>query len=311
MVIGRPLFWESHFGLIWLAYGAIPARLIQKAHASMTFHQHCLGVWNRVSNAEIGLIAAGIAFFGFLAIFPALAAVITIWGFVADPNVVQTQLDLAGNYLPEEAFDLLYGQVQRILATNSRNLGLATIFSTLFALWSARAGVSALISGINAIHGLPSRNGVHHVLRAFIVTLVLVGLVLAGMTLAVVMPLAMDYLPLGAAATNTLRATNFLVGVMLVMLSIAIAYRLGPNRPQRETRPPFLTIGAFLALALWIAVSRGLVFYLGNFTNYNQVYGSIGAVVALLMWFYLSAFSVLLGAAVDAEIEGRRFVAPQ
>jgi membrane protein len=277
----------------------------------MTFYQHCLGVWNRVSNAEIGLIAAGIGFFGFLAIFPSLAAIITIWGFVADPNVVQTQLDLAGNYLPEEAFDLLYGQVQRILATNSRSLGLATILSTLFALWSARAGVSALISGINAIHGLPRRSGVHHVLRAFIVTLVLVGLVLSGMTLAVVMPLAMDYLPLGTAATNTLRATNFLVGVLLVFLSIAIAYRLGPNRPRRERRPPFLTIGTVLALALWIAVSRGLVLYLGNFVNYNQVYGSIGAVVALLMWFYLSAYAVLLGAAVDAEIEGRRYLAPQ
>ncbi|MGO4906799.1 YihY/virulence factor BrkB family protein [Pseudorhodobacter sp. W20_MBD10_FR17] len=275
------------------------------------FYQHSLRVWNRVSNAQIGLIAAGIAFFGFLAVFPALAAVITIWGFVADPTVVQTELNLAASYLPDEAYDLLYGQVQRILATNSRSLGVATVLSTVFALWSARAGVSALISGINAIHGLPSRSGVHHVLRAFIVTLVLIGLVLSGMTLAVVMPLIIDFLPLGAATANALRLTNFLVGVLLVMLSIAIAYRLGPNRPRREKRSPFLTIGAFFALALWIAVSRGLVFYLGNFANYNQVYGSIGAVVALLMWFYLSAFSVLLGAAIDAEIEGRRYPAPQ
>lgn len=258
-------------------------------------------VWLRASNAEIGLISAGIAFFGFLAIFPALVAIITIWGFAADPAVVQTQLDLAENYLPPEAFDLLYGQVQRILATNTRSLGLATVASTLFALWSARAGVGALISGINAIHGLPNRSGVRHAARAFFLTLVLIGLVLAGMVLAVVMPLLLDFLPLGAATAKALGAANLLVGMALVALSIAIAYRLGPNRAGKRAHRAFFTFGMFVALALWVAVSRGLVFYLGNFANYNQVYGSIGAVVALLMWFYLSAFAVLLGAAVDAE----------
>lgn len=269
----------------------------------MRLYETSVAVWLRVSKAEIGLISAGIAFFGFLAIFPALAAVITIWGFAADPNMVQTQLNLAENYLPPEAFDLLYGQVQRILATNTRSLGLATLISTLFALWSARAGVGALVSGINAIHGLPSRSGVRHVVRAFVMTLVLIGLVLSGMTLAVVMPLIIGLLPLGASAVNALSAANFLVGMLFVMMSIAMAYRLGPNRPRQAIRPPLFTHGLFLALALWVGVSRGLVFYLGNFANYNQVYGSIGAVVALLMWFYLSAFAVLLGAAVDAEAE--------
>jgi membrane protein len=239
-------------------------------------------------------------------VFPALAAVITIWGFAADPMAVQTQLDLAEAYLPNEAFDLLYGQVQRILATNTRNLGVATLLSTMFALWSARAGVGALISGINAIHGLPSRNGVRHVLRAFLLTLLLIGLVLSGMTLAVVMPLVIGFLPLGGSVAIMLSGANFLLGMVLVMISIAIAYRLGPNRPRHTKKPPFLTLGLLIALVLWVAVSRGLVFYLANFANYNQVYGSIGAVVALLMWFYLSAFSVLFGAAVDAEIEAHR-----
>ncbi len=267
----------------------------------MILFQTASQVWLRASNAEIGLISAGIAFFGFLAVFPALAAVITIWGFAADPIVVQTQLELAENYLPAEAFDLLYGQVQRILATNTRSLGLATALSTVFALWSARAGVGALISGINAIHGLPSRSGMRHAVRAFFLTLVLIGLVLSGMVLAVVMPLLIDFLPLGTVAAKALGAANLLVGMMLVMVSIAIAYRLGPNRSGKRARHAFFTFGMFVALALWVAVSRGLVVYLGNFANYNQVYGSIGAVVALLMWFYLSAFAVLLGAAVDAE----------
>jgi membrane protein len=277
----------------------------------MTLFHAAWSVWLRASKAEIGLIAAGIAFFGFLAIFPALIAVITIWGFAADPNMVQTQLDLAQNYLPNEAFDLLYGQVQRILATNSRSLGLATLASTVFALWSARAGVSALISGVNAVHALPGRNGIRHVVQAFALTLVLIGLVLSGMTLAVVVPLVIGFLPLGAFSENVLRIANFLLGVLLVTMSIAIAYRLGPNRPRHARKPALVTYGLFLALVLWIAVSRGLVFYLGNFANYNQIYGSIGAVVALLMWFYLSAFAVLLGAAVDAELEAHREIKAQ
>jgi len=265
-----------------------------------------LGIWRRVSNSEIGLISAGIGFFGFLAIFPAIAAVITIWGFAADPGVVQTQLDLARNYLPREAFDLLNGQVQRILSTNSSSLGVTSLLSTIFAIWSARAGVGALISGLNAIYGLPSRSGLRHILRAFVLTIVLIGLVFSGMTLAVIVPLVIAFLPLGQAAAYTLGLANFLLGMMLVTLAIALAYRLGPNRERNERRTPLLTLGLFVALVLWIAVARGLVFYLGSFANYTQVYGSIGAVVALLMWFYLSAYAVLLGAAVNAELEAER-----
>ncbi|QCO55312.1 YihY/virulence factor BrkB family protein [Pseudorhodobacter turbinis] len=269
-------------------------------------YEVALGVWHRVTEAQIGLIAAGIGFFGFLAIFPALAAVITIWGFAANPVVVQTQLALAEGYLPPEAYDLLSGQVGRILATNSRSLGITTLLSTVFALWSARAGVSALITGLNTIYRLPGRSGLRHVLRAFVLTLVLVGLVLAGMTLAVVVPVVLGFFDLGKATEIALSTANFLVGMLFVMVSIALAYRLGPNRAQGTTRPPFFTVGLFLAIGLWVTVSRGLVFYLTDFANYNQVYGSIGAVVALLMWFYLSAFAVLLGAAINAELEARK-----
>jgi len=209
-----------------------------------------LGIWRRVSNSEIGLISAGIGFFGFLAIFPAIAAVITIWGFAADPGVVQTQLDLARNYLPREAFDLLNGQVQRILSTNSSSLGVTSLLSTIFAIWSARAGVGALISGLNAIYGLPSRSGLRHILRAFVLTIVLIGLVFSGMTLAVIVPLVIAFLPLGQAAAYTLGLANFLLGMMLVTLAIALAYRLGPNRERNERRTPLLTLGLFVALVL-------------------------------------------------------------
>lgn len=264
-----------------------------------------LPLWTRISRAEVGLIAAGIAFFGFLAIFPAIAAVIAIWGFAADPMVVQTQLELAENYLPNEAFDLLYSQVQRILATNNRSLGFATAISTLFALWSARAGVGALIGGINAVHGLPERSGFWHLARALSLTFALIALALSAMALAVIAPLVIGFLPLGTFQARGLEAANFTLGLLLVSMGIGLSYRFAPHRKKSDHRPGFLTRGLFLALILWALVSRGLVFYLANFNSYNEVYGSIGAVVALLMWFYLSAYAVLLGAAVDAEHAAR------
>jgi membrane protein len=108
-------------------------------------------------------------------------------------------------------------------------------------------------------------------------------------------------LPLGPAEAKVLASANFGFGLLLVTLGIGIFYRFGPNRPKNRYTPRFLTLGLLVAIVLWGAVSRGLVYYLSNFPSYNQVYGSIGAVVALMFWFYISAYAVLLGAAVDAE----------
>ncbi len=160
--------------------------------------------------------------------------------------------------------------------------------------------MAALIRGMNAIYHLPNRDGGWHMLRALALTLTLVGVILVAMVLAVVAPLAIAFLPLGPLAARALELANVSLGLMIVVFGIGLVYRLGPNRPKSVRRPMF-TPGLVLAVVLWALVSRGLVIYLANFNSYNEVYGSIGAVVALLMWLYLSAYAVLLGAAVDAE----------
>ncbi|MFV0492646.1 MAG: YihY/virulence factor BrkB family protein [Pseudorhodobacter sp.] len=260
-----------------------------------------LAYWERLNRVDLSLVSAGVAFFGFLSIFPAIAATITIWGFAFDPAVIQSQLDLAEDFLPAGAYDLLYGQVQRLLATNTRSLGLATILSALLALWSSRAGVGALISGLNALHDFPARGGVRHVIWALVLTVTLIGLVLAAMALTVVLPLVLAALPmLDEARITGMIGINYVLGLLFVVIGIALTYRLGPNWPKGHKRPRILSPGLVIAVLLWVAVSRGLVFYLANFGEYNKVYGSIGAVVALMFWFYLSAYSVLLGAAINA-----------
>ena len=260
------------------------------------------GLWARTDRAELGLIAAGVAFFGFLAIFPAIAAVIAIWGFAADPVVLREQIAPLQQFLPGDAYLLLSGQVEALIASNSSTLGLSTLLSLLFALWSARAGVAALIRGLNAIHRLPNRLGMWHQLRALVLTLVLVVLALSAMLAAVAGPLAIRLLPVGPWQALLLEGANLLLGFLFVTLAIGLIYRLGPNAAKA---PQLVTRGLFIALMLWALVSRGFVLYLANFNTYNQVYGSIGAIAALLMWFYLSAYAVLLGAAYDAENKTR------
>ena len=255
--------------------------------------------YRRTEQAELDLIAAGVAFYAFLAIFPAAAAVIAIWGFLFDPAVIRQEVALMAGFLPPDAYSLIDGQVEALLAVNSRSLGWATLLSTLFALWSARAGVAALIRGLNAIHHLPNRSGHWHQLRAIVLTFIIVGLVLAALVLAVLLPLIFAYMPFTAAYSGVLAKSNLLWGLLAGAMAVGLAYRLGPNYPHR--RPPLFTWGLLVALVLWFLATRGFMLYLANFPSYNRVYGSIGAVAALLMWLYVSAYAVLLGAAVDAE----------
>ena len=258
-----------------------------------------LRLYRRTEQAELDLISAGVAFYGFLAIFPAIAAVIAIWGVVFDPSVIRTQVELLRGFLPPEALLLVSTQVDALLDAPPSSLRLATVFSTLFALWSARAGVAALIRGLNAVHHLPNRAGHYHQLRALVMTLALVGLAMSAMTVAVIGPLLIAALPLEIDQVQTLHWLNLGLGLVLVVAAVSLAYRFGPNR--LGPRPPVFTIGLLVAVVLWALAARGFVLYLANFPAYNRIYGSIGAVVALLFWLYVSSYAVLLGAAVDAE----------
>ena len=262
-----------------------------------------LRYYRRTEQAELDLIAAGVAFYAFLAIFPAAAAIIAIWGFISNPSVIRDEIELLRGFLPQDAYSLIFGQVEALLAVPAGNLGLTTLISTALALWSARAGVAALIRGLNAIHHLPNRSGHWHQLRAIVLTFVLVGLVLSALVMAVILPVVVTYLP-SAIPSSMLADSNLLLGIVAAVLAVGLAYRLGPN--YTSTKPPLLSWGLLVAVILWVIATRGFTLYLANFASYNRVYGSIGAVVVLLMWLYVSAYAVLLGAAVDAESNRNR-----
>lgn len=258
-----------------------------------------LRLYRRTEQAELDLIAAGVAFYGFLAIFPAVAAVIAIWGIAFDPAMIQSQVSNLKPVLPPAALSLLEDQIETLLQLRGANLGWATAVSTLVALWSARAGVAALIRGLNAIYHRPNRGGAYHQLQALMLTMVLVGLALAAMIFQVVTPLIIAALPHSGSDYVWLHRANMTLGLFLVVLSISLTYRLGPT--HGPVRPHFFSWGLLVAVILWALAARGFMLYLANFPTYNRIYGSIGAVVALMFWLYVSAYAVLLGAAVDAE----------
>lgn len=256
--------------------------------------------YRRIEAAELDLIAAGVAFYAFLAIFPAAAAIITIWGAVADPDVIRQEIALVARFIPAEVYSLLQGQIAALMSMNTSSLGLTTFLSTLVALWSARAGVAALMRGLNAIHHLPNRAGHWHQMRAILLTLVLIGLILSVLFMAIAVPVGLALLPIHGISAQTLNRSNLALGIGAAILAVGLAYRMGPNFTAKA-KPPLLSWGLLVAVVLWVAATQGFVFYLGNFAAYNQIYGSIGAVVAMLIWLYISAYAVLLGAAVDAE----------
>jgi len=263
------------------------------------------GVFAAIGDRNLDLISAGVAFWSMLAIFPAVAAVIALWGFLADPDAIQWQLDALRTFVPEDAYHLLSRQVKILILTTNSTLGWATVISTGAALWSTRAGVGALIRGLNAAYGTRPRSGIWSTVWALVMTVALLAVTLFSMASVLVAPVVLALLPLGSLTASALTAVRWLLTVAVVLGTLGLIYRYGPNH-QGARRPGWISPGAVLALAIWAVASAGFTLYLANFGNYNEVYGSIGAVIALLMWFFISAFTVLLGAACNAEIARRK-----
>ncbi len=269
-----------------------------------------LPLWRLVANAlamadqaNLGLIAAGVAFFAMFAIFPALAAIIAVFGLVADPSIVESQLELMRDVIPTEAFYLFDAQISRLLGARADTLGWATALSTGVALWSARAGVAALMRGLNAIKGEPNRGGIGHYAVALLLTICLVGIAVIALLIVVIAPIVLAFLPLGGVAALALEAIRWSVALFILLAALGLLYRFGPNTV--DVRTGWVSPGAIVVVVVWIAASVGFSAYLRNFGSYNEVYGSIGAVIALLMWLYISAYLVLLGAVLNVVLHRR------
>lgn len=255
----------------------------------------------QIGDSNLALVSAGVAFFSMLSLFPALAAVIAVMGLIADPVEVIVQLEDLRGLMPADVFDIIHQQVVSLVSASSDTLGWAGLVSLLLALWSARAGVGAMIIGLNSVYAQPNRNTARHYLRALILTVALVGVGIVALISLVVIPVLLAFFPLGLLGTLLIDGLRWIVAVIVLFAGVGVLYRFGPNHKVARFR--WLSAGAIVAVALWVILSLAFSYYVTNFGNYNQVYGSIGAVVAMLIWLWITSFLVLYGASLNAQIE--------
>jgi membrane protein len=265
-----------------------------------------IDVFNRVrlSLAEdnLSIVAAGVAFYGLLAIVPALAAIVAIYGLFVSPAMIQEQFTGLSGILPAEARQLLGEQMQRIAGTADRTLGWTAAGSLLFALFSAMKGATALIAALNiAYDEREDRGFIRLYLLALALTVGGILFAIASLALVAVFPVVVGYLPLPEAWRTALALLRWPVLAVLVMAALAVVYRYAPARRPAKWR--WISWGSVAATVLWLIGSVLFSLYVARFAGYNETYGSLGAIVVLLMWFYLSAYVMLLGAEFNAETE--------
>ena len=251
-----------------------------------------------ISNDNLNLAAGGIAYYGLLALVPALVAAVGLYGLVNDPQTVRSQLAAAAGYLPASAQPLL----TQLTTAATQGLGLGSLLSLLLALYGASRAANGLIMGLNmAYEEQETRGFIALTLRSLLFTFGGIVFLLVGLSLVIGVPVWLASLNMPTAIAAPLQLLWWLVPAAMFTLALALAYGFGPAR--RRARWQWLSTGSVLGTLIWLAGSAGFFVYVNNFSNYNATYGSLGAVVILLIWFYLSAFAVLLGAKLNAEME--------
>ncbi len=258
----------------------------------------------RVVRAEaktdnVSLIAAGVAFYALLAIFPALIATVTVYGMVADPDRIKEQIASVTEALPAGAGELLTSQLTSVASVGRGGLTIGLVISLAATIWAASGGVRALLSGLNVIYDVEEDRG--FLKRSTLgLSLTVAGLVVAivALTLVAAFPTILDRMGLEPVAAGVAQGARWFLLALLVVLALAVLYRVGPNRVQPRFR--WVTLGTLAAVAVWVLASLGFSIYVSNFGSFNQTYGSIAAVIVLMLWLYLSAYAVLLGAEIDA-----------
>jgi membrane protein len=246
-------------------------------------------------------VAAGVVFYGLLAVFPAITALVSLYGLFASASAIGDQLSALAGILPQGAVDLLREQIGHLTAQGGR-LSLGFIFGLGVALWSANAGMKAIIDALNVVYKeREKRSFVRLNLVSLAFTLAAIGALLVALGAVVVLPIALNYLGLENATELLFRLARWPLLLALAIVGLSVLYRLGPSR--RQPRWQWISFGSVFAAVAWLISSALLSWYLASFANYNATYGSLGAGIGMLMWMWISSIVILLGAQLNSEIE--------
>jgi membrane protein len=252
----------------------------------------------------VPLLAAGVAFFSFLSLFPAIIAAVLTWSLIADPSTMRDQARNAAAALPSAARDLLMQQINSLIAKPAQSLGIGLVISLALALWSASGGVGNLMSAVNLTYDEEETRGfVKRKAIALGLTLAMIvgGLLALGLVAAA--PAVFDAIGLPAWTRVLLEIGRWLLLLALVAVGLAIIYRVAPDRDAPQFK--WVSTGALVATVIWLVASLVFSLYVDNFSSYGKTYGSLAAVVILMLWLWISFYVVLLGAEINAESEAQ------
>jgi membrane protein len=261
-------------------------------------------VGTRILEDNLTSLAAASAFYALLSLFPALTALVSIYGLVADPAMVERQVTTLAGILPPEALSLLTTWLQTLVAAPPSRFGIGLLFSLLLAFWAAWSATSMLMTAVNTCYGTAERRAFVRFNRdALVLT---AGLALFGLTalsLLAILPAILDLLPLPGTGRQAIELVRWPLLIGIVMLALAIVYRYAPHRVARHWQ--WVSWGAIAATTLWVVGSLAFTAYVSTVGSYDKTYGSLGAAIVLLLWLYWTAFVILVGAEINADVERR------
>lgn len=251
---------------------------------------------------NVPMLAAGLAYSAFLALFPALIAAVSLYGLFADPAQVEEQVTALTKSLPADAASLIAGQLRTLATTSSGALGVGLVVSVLAALFSASGGVGNLIKAVNICYDEDETRGFVKLRgTALLLTLGAVVFVLVTVGLIAVLPVVLDKVGLGTFGTVLVQVGRLVGLIVFMALALTAVYRYAPDRDNPKLK--WVGLGSLVATLLWVLGSLGFSFYVSHFGNYSKTYGALAGVVVLLLWLYLTSYIVLFGAEVNAEAE--------
>lgn len=261
-----------------------------------------LRVKDEQSRDNLSIVSAGVAFFWFLSVFPALAAAVSIYGLAADPQQLQRQIEGLSGVMPQEAYQILRDQLMTVVQHSGGALGLGVIAGILLTLWSANKGMKALVTALNIVYDEEENRGFIKLNAiSLLLTLCAIVLGLVAISLVIAVPALMGSLNLPETIQAVFTYLRWPLLAVFLIIALAVGYRFCPDRASPKWR--WVSWGSVVATLLWLLVSILFSLYVANFGSYAKTYGSMGAVIILLMWFYLTAYVILIGGELNAEME--------
>ncbi|MBL6079729.1 YihY/virulence factor BrkB family protein [Belnapia sp. T18] len=256
----------------------------------------------QISEDRVLTEAAGITFYTLLALFPAIGALISIYGLFADPATIGEHLRAVAIIVPEGGMQIIDEQVKRIVSKGGTSLGIGAVIGIATSLWSSNQAMKALVDALNVVYSEKERRG-FFLRNAVTLAFTLCGIlfILLAMAGVVVLPIALHFLGIEGPIATLLGFGRWPVLLAALGLFLAFVYRFGPSRDRAQWR--WVSWGSAVAAIGFVAFSLGFSYYVSNFGNYNETYGSLGAVVGFMTWTWLSSTVVLAGAELDAEME--------